>query len=77
MTMTPAQCRSARALLDWTQPRLAARAEIGLSTLADFEHARRIVSKEAITRIQRSLATAGIIFIENDCDGPGVKLTRA
>jgi transcriptional regulator with XRE-family HTH domain len=76
MTITPPQCRAARALLGWTQPRLAARAEIGLSTVSDFEHARRVVSKEAIAAIQRSLATAGIVFDDNDGCEPGVVLRK-
>jgi transcriptional regulator with XRE-family HTH domain len=66
----------ARALLGWTQPRLAARAEIGHSTVADFENARRVVSKEAIAAIQRSFATAGIIFVENDGGEPKVMLGK-
>jgi hypothetical protein len=75
--MAPAQCRAARALLDWTQPRLASRAEIGLSTVVDFERARRLVSTEARAAIQRALEAAGVIFTPENGDGPGVKLRKA
>ena len=50
--MTPAQSRAARALLDWTQPKLAKSASLGISTVVDFERARRSVSAEAIAAIR-------------------------
>jgi hypothetical protein len=74
--MTPAQCRAARALLDWTQPELASTAAIGLSTVVDFERVRRIVSYEAMAAIQRALEAAGVIFTPENGDGPGVKLRK-
>jgi transcriptional regulator with XRE-family HTH domain len=75
-TMSPSQCRGARALLDMTQPQLAAAAEIGLSTVVDFERERRSVSKEAIGRMQGALEVAGIQFIDENGGGPGVRLRK-
>ena len=60
--MTPAQCRAARALLDVTQPELATMAELGLSTVVDFERERRVVSKEAVAAMQNALEQAGVSF---------------
>jgi len=60
--MTPAQCRAARALLDWRQPELAKAAGLGLSTVVDYEKERRKVSEEAITAIEKALEKAGIEF---------------
>jgi transcriptional regulator with XRE-family HTH domain len=37
MTLSPAQCRAARALLNWPQEDLVARAKITKKTIADFE----------------------------------------
>jgi transcriptional regulator with XRE-family HTH domain len=74
--MTPAQCRAARALLDLTQPRLAELAELGLSTIYDFEKNRRAVSKEAIAAIRAALEAAGVIFVEENGEGPGVRLRK-
>jgi transcriptional regulator with XRE-family HTH domain len=74
--MTPSQCRAARALLDCNQIELATRALVGLSTVVDFERERRAVSSDAIAAIQRGLEAAGVIFIEADGDGPGVRLRK-
>ena len=72
--MTPSQCRSARALLDMTQPELARAAHLGLSTVVDFERMRREVSGEAIAALRRALERKGIIFIDENGGGPGLRL---
>jgi transcriptional regulator with XRE-family HTH domain len=73
--MTPAQCRAGRALLDWTQPKLAGAACLGLSTIVDFERGRRALSIPAVAAIQTTLESAGIEFTNGD--QPGVKLRKA
>jgi hypothetical protein len=75
--MTPEQCRAARALVDMTQPNLAEVAGLGLSTVVDFERARRSVSSEAIGSIRRALEAAGVAFISENGGGPGVRLRKA
>ena len=74
--MSSAQCRGARALLNLTQPRLAALADLGLSTVVDFERERRTVSEEAIQKMQQALAEAGVDFIWENGGGPGVRLRK-
>ncbi len=61
--ITPAQCRAARALADMTQPELAERSDLGLSTVVDFEKSRREVSERAIIELRGALERAGIRFI--------------
>ena len=61
--ITPAQCRAARALADMTQPELAERSDLGLSTVVDFEKSRREVSERAIIELRAALERAGIQFI--------------
>jgi DNA-binding transcriptional regulator YiaG len=73
--MTPSQCRSARALLDMTQPELARAAYLGLSTVVDFERMRREVSGEAIAALRRALERKGIMFIDENGGGPGLRLS--
>jgi transcriptional regulator with XRE-family HTH domain len=72
----PFQCRAGRALLDITQGQLAELAGMGLSTVVDFEKARRQVSEEAIGAMQDALHRAGVEFIEENGGGPGVRLRK-
>jgi transcriptional regulator with XRE-family HTH domain len=74
--ITPTQCRAARTLLELTQPQLARLAGLGLSTIVDFEKARRRVSSDAINSIRQALERAGIEFIDEDGGGPGVRLRK-
>jgi transcriptional regulator with XRE-family HTH domain len=74
--MTPAQCRGARALLGMTQPELARRAGLGLSTIVDFEKMRRHVSREATEAIHGALSRAGVEFIDENGGGVGVRLRK-
>jgi transcriptional regulator with XRE-family HTH domain len=74
--ITPAQCRGARGLLGLTQPALASGAGLGLSTIVDFERARRPVSKAAIQAIRHALERAGVEFIDENGGGPGVRLRK-
>jgi transcriptional regulator with XRE-family HTH domain len=75
-TMSPAQCRAGRALLEITQTQLAASAGLGLSTVVDFEKGRRQVSSESIELIFRALTLAGVEFIDENGGGPGVRLCK-
>ncbi len=73
--MTPAQCRAARALLDITQTHLAQSADLGLSTVVDFEKGRRRVSPDAVAALQNALEYRGIMF-SRDSSGEGVFLRK-
>jgi transcriptional regulator with XRE-family HTH domain len=59
-----------------TQSELAGLAEVGLSTVVDFERERRKVSAAAIEAIQQALRAAGVEFIEENGGGPGVRLRK-
>ncbi len=74
--ITPAQSRAARALLEITQSELADAANLGLSTVVDFEKKRRRVSVLAIKAIRDALAASGIEFIDENGGGPGVRLRK-
>jgi DNA-binding transcriptional regulator YiaG len=75
-TITPAQSRAARALLEITQSELADAANLGLSTVVDFEKKRRQVSALAIQAIRDALAASGVEFIDENGGGPGVRLRK-
>jgi DNA-binding XRE family transcriptional regulator len=75
-TMTPAQSRAARALLEISQTILARKAGLGLSTIVDFEKERRLVSDDAKIAIAAAFESEGIIFIEENGGGEGVRLRK-
>jgi hypothetical protein len=52
-------------------------ANLGLSTVVDFEKARRSVSDEAVQALRTALEHAGIGFIEENGGGAGVRLKNA
>jgi len=59
-----------------TQPALADAAGLGLSTVVDFEKARRNVSTEALGRMRAALEAAGVEFIPENGGGAGVRLAK-
>jgi len=71
--ITPAQCRAARALVDWSQRELATAAHIGLVTVRQFE-AGREARYVTIDAIRRALEEAGVLFVDENGAGPGVRL---
>jgi transcriptional regulator with XRE-family HTH domain len=75
--MTPAQSRAARGLIEWSQSELASRSNLGLSTIRDFEKGRRIPSVNNLAAIRRALEAAGIVFIPENGEGPGVRLRKS
>jgi ribosome-binding protein aMBF1 (putative translation factor) len=62
MTLTAEQCRAARAWLAWSQDDLAKAADIGLSTLRDFEGGKREPIANNRKAIQAALEREGFGF---------------
>jgi transcriptional regulator with XRE-family HTH domain len=60
--ITPAQCRAARALLDWSQQDLAKAAHLGLSTIRDFEKGRRVPTHNNLRGIKLALEEGGVVI---------------
>jgi transcriptional regulator with XRE-family HTH domain len=76
MTITPGQCRAARALLGWSRRQLSQSAQIAERTLVDFERGARRPLNRTLADVRRALEEAGIIFIDEDDEGPGVRLRK-
>jgi DNA-binding XRE family transcriptional regulator len=73
--ITSAQCRAARALVDWSRERLANAAAVDLQTVVDFEHDASDTRAAIKNAIQTALERAGVEFID---DGkPGVRIKAA
>lgn len=73
MTLTPAQCRAARGLADWTQAELAAAANVGLSTIRNFEAGRSTPVSNNLAAIVTALENQGVQFIAENGGGAGVR----
>lgn len=73
--MTPAQCRAARGLIDWTQTRLAETAGVSLSTVRDFETGKRKPLAANIEAMRSAIEAAGVTLLDQDRRGGiGVRL---
>ena len=74
MTLTEAQSRAARGLLDWSQANLGRRSNLSESTIRDFEKGRRTPGVNNLTAIQRAFEAAGVEFTNGG--QPGVRLRK-
>lgn len=74
--MLPAQSRAARALLNWSQERLAEAARVSVTTLRNFERGATTPVVNNLAAIQAALEAAGVEFIEENGGGAGVRLRK-
>ena len=72
MSITPEQCRAARALLDWSQLDLVETSDVGRSTITRFERGSHMPHASNLAAIRGALEKAGVTFIDEN--GGGVKL---
>ena len=73
------QIRAARALLGWSQSRLARAAGVGLATLQRIEQNEGVVKGNfsTILKIQNVLEKAGIQFTDDEAGEIGVRLQKS
>ncbi len=74
--LSSAQIRAARALLRWSAADLAKESSVGVNTIRRAEVAEQqttltIANEQAI---RRALEAAGVLFIDQNGGGPGVRL---
>jgi transcriptional regulator with XRE-family HTH domain len=74
MTVSPAQCRAARALLNWSQLDLVAQSKITKKTIADFERGATQPRPQTLAQILAAFEAAGIELLNTE--GAGVRLAR-
>jgi transcriptional regulator with XRE-family HTH domain len=75
MILQPVQCRMARAALGMGVRELAAAAKVSVDTVARFERGEEL-KERTVDALQRALEAAGIKLIDENGDGPGVRLTK-
>ena len=73
------QLRAARGLVNLTQQGLAAGSGVALSTIRRMERGEGTIrgTAENVWKVQKALEEAGIIFIGEDDEGPGVRLRKS
>jgi transcriptional regulator with XRE-family HTH domain len=75
VTLSPPQCRAARALLNWSQEDLVARSGVSKKTIADLERgATQLPRAQTLAHIMQTFEAAGIEFLNGK--RPGVRLLR-
>jgi DNA-binding XRE family transcriptional regulator len=74
--ITAAQCRAARGLLGWNQADLAEFAGIATVTVHQFEAGAAQPRRSTVDVIRRAFESAGILFIDENGEGPGVRLRK-
>lgn len=62
--MTPEHCRAARGWLDWSQTDLSKRANIGVSTIRQFENGIRTPIPNNMLAMRRAFEEAGIVLTD-------------
>ena len=72
------QIRAARALLRWSADDLARESALGLNTIKRAELAEDETSLTVANdlAVRRALEAAGVIFIDENDEGPGVRLRK-
>ncbi len=77
--ITAEQIRGARSMLRWSAKRLAEESGLSWPTIQRMESAQGVPSglSKNLELVQRTLEYAGVIFIDEDEEGPGVRLKKS
>jgi hypothetical protein len=74
VSITPAQCRAARALVEMDQAELERRAVAPRYIVA--ENGNLTPAANDFAAIRAALEAVGVIFVDEDDEGPGVRLRK-
>jgi hypothetical protein len=77
VTITPEQIKAARRLLGWTCVDLALNSPVGLALIQKIETKQPGKRDGAILALQAALEAAGVIFVEENGWGAGVRLRKS
>jgi transcriptional regulator with XRE-family HTH domain len=79
MPVSGNQIKAARALIGMEQAELADKAGVSINTVRNMEAAGADevrVRSDTLFRVQEALKAAGVIFVEENGDGPGVRMRK-
>lgn len=68
--ISPAQCRAARGLLQWSREDLAGRADVAVRTVVDFEREARDPITNTLKAMRAAFEAEGVTFTEGGCICP-------
>jgi transcriptional regulator with XRE-family HTH domain len=76
LLISPAQCRAARAVLDWAQDDLELHAGVAKRTISKFESGVGHIHPASVQMLRRALEAAGVLFLDDDGHGAGVRFAQ-
>lgn len=74
--MNSVQCKMARAAVGWGVRELAKEAGVAVDTVSRLERGEEIMPR-TLQAVRSALEAAGVIFIDENGEGPGVRLRKA
>lgn len=74
INLTAEQCRAARGLLGWSQGDLAEKSGVSRVPLANFEAGHSKPYQRTIEKLRSALEQAGVVIVDPNGLGPGVRL---
>jgi transcriptional regulator with XRE-family HTH domain len=74
--ITAAQCRMARAAMQWSLKDLAEKSRVNHVTINRFEMGQASSNPSTLTAIRTALEAAGVEFIPENGGGAGVRLRK-
>ena len=72
--LTPEQSRAGRGLVGLSQTELCDAAGVTLKTLSDFEKGKTSPYASTLQKLRDALEGAGVVFVDPNGLGPGVRL---
>nr|WP_206079057.1 helix-turn-helix transcriptional regulator [Mesorhizobium camelthorni] len=71
--MNSVQCKMARAAVGWGVRDLAKKAGVAVDTVSRLERGEELLPR-TVSALRSTLESAGVIFIDQNGNGPGVRL---
>lgn len=72
-SISPQQCRSARAWLGWTLDNLAEKSKVSRATIVPFERGTRMLQTRTAIDLRRAFEDVGIIFLFEGARAAGIQ----